>query len=224
MKTILLITSFLIIYSISTAQDCGFYHPTTIGKTLTYTNYKKPGKPENINIITILSVDNTANGIKINAAGSVQDKKGKETLKYTYSAWCDGGDFYIDMKSMMASLPVNDMSTYKFDTKDLKFPTNLAVGQQLDDAYVNLTIEGPISSSINCNVTDRKVVAIEKVTTAAGTFDCIKISYSMQTKVMFINSSGSAIDWYAKDIGMIRSEVYDKKGKLISTNELTSFK
>jgi len=222
MKKLLLIITLSIIYSFCIAQDCGVYHPIQIGTKLTYTYSKKANKPENTTIMTVLSTENTQNGIKINVEGVVKDKKGKEVLKYTYSAWCEGGNFYIDMKSMIGSLSVQDLSSYKIESKDLKFPKDIKAGQSLDDASLTLSVDGPVNTGITTNITDRKVIAFEKITTAAGTFDCVKISYSFNSKVMFIKSAGTATEWFAKDIGLIRSETYDKNGKLIGINELTS--
>lgn len=222
MKNIALIILSLLIYNYTNAQDCGVYHPVKTGTTLTYTYSKKANKPENTTVMTVLSTENTTNGIKINVAGTVKDKKGKEELKYTYTAWCDGEDFYLDMKSMVASLAVQDLSSYKIESKDLKFPKDLKEGQNLENASLTLSVEGPVNTGITTNITNRKVEAFEKVTTAAGTFDCVKISYSFNSKVMFIKSSGSAIEWFAKEIGTIRSETYDKNGKLMGINELTS--
>jgi hypothetical protein len=206
------------------SQDCGVYHPTKVGSILTYTYFKKTDKPENTCVMTLTNKENTANGVKLDVSGVVNEKNGKEALTYTYTAWCDGQTFYIDMKSMLSSMSVKDLSGYKIESTNLQFPKNLTAGQQLPDASLKLSVEGPVSTGITTNITNRKVEGFESVTTTAGTFDCVKISYEYNSKVMFIKTSGKGIEWFALNIGTVKSETYDSKGKLAGTNILTNMK
>lgn len=52
-------------------------------------------------------------------------------------------------------------------------------GQQLKDASFTMEMTGPLPVTISSNITNRKVEALEKVTTPAGTFDCVKVSYDL---------------------------------------------
>jgi hypothetical protein len=61
------------------------------------------------------------------------------------------------------------------------------------------------------------------MTTPAGTFSCYKMSSTIETKTMFTMVAKST-DWVAKKVGTVRSETYDKTGKLISYMVLTSMK
>jgi hypothetical protein len=68
-------------------------------------------------------------------------------------------------------------------------------------------------------VYNRKVEAIEEVTTKAGTFQCYKITYDVLTDAMMdIQTSG--IEWIARDVGAVRTESYSKNGKLTGYTEL----
>ena len=70
-------------------------------------------------------------------------------------------------------------------------------------------------------ISNRTVEAVENITTRAGTFKCFKISYDIETKaVMTFRAKGT--EWIAKDIGVIRSENYNKNGKLTGYSELAS--
>ena len=71
-------------------------------------------------------------------------------------------------------------------------------------------------------LTNRKVVAQESVTVPAGTFDCLKITYDLESKAM-IKITGSATQWMAVGPGLVKSESYDKKGNLISSQLLNEF-
>ena len=54
----------------------------------------------------------------------------------------------------------------------------------------------------------------EKVSTTAGKFDCIKISYLKRTKIVLKTETVRVTEWYAKGVGLVKSEAYDTKGKL----------
>ena len=73
--------------------------------------------------------------------------------------------------------------------------------------------------NMTTKVYNRKVEAIEKITTEAGTFECYKITYDVFTDAMIdINTKG--IDWIARDVGTVRTENYNKNGKLTGYTEL----
>jgi hypothetical protein len=66
------------------------------------------------------------------------------------------------------------------------------------------------------------VLAEETLNTPAGKFDCFKISQKVFMKTLGkieINS----IEWYSEDVGMVKSETYDKKGKLKTYSLLTTY-
>ena len=75
---------------------------------------------------------------------------------------------------------------------------------------------------LTINITNRKVVGVESVTVPAGTFECFKITYDMETKLGF-KASSSAVQWLNKGAGSVKTESYDKKGKLLGTTVLNEF-
>lgn len=224
MKKIILFFALSLFVFNAVSQDCGVYHPTTIGTKLTYTYYVKPDKPDKTCEMTLKNKENTAKGLKLDVDGVVKEKNGKEALVYNYSAWCDGETFIIDMKNMLASLNAGDISSYKIESTDLQFPKNLAVGQALPDGTLTLSIDGPVKTGITVNVTNRKVETFESVTTSAGTFECVKISSDVNSKIVFAKTSSKTIEWFAINVGMVKTESYDAKGRLLGTNILTSVK
>ena len=72
-------------------------------------------------------------------------------------------------------------------------------------------------------ITDREVLGKESVTTPAGTFDCYIITQSTHIKSMAANQKRTTKQWIAEGVGVVKSEDYNKKGKLDGTSVLTSF-
>ena len=75
--------------------------------------------------------------------------------------------------------------------------------------------------ALTIHTTNRKVEARESYTCPAGTFECLVISQTTQTK-MVMKIETSSKEWYAKEIGMVRSEFYNKKGVLKGYSLLTA--
>jgi hypothetical protein len=74
------------------------------------------------------------------------------------------------------------------------------------------------------DITNRKVLAKETITTEAGSFKTVKVSEDISSKLGFVKVNMSSINWASANIGNIRSETYDKNGKLLSVTELESIK
>jgi hypothetical protein len=109
---------------------------------------------------------------------------------------------------------------------DLALPAKMNVGDVLPDGEVTVVIKnnGIKMVTITSAVHNRKVEAKEKVTTPAGTFDCIKVTYDTDGKVGFVKTHAKGAVWYAKKIGTVKSESYNKKGKLEGSTELVEIR
>jgi hypothetical protein len=70
---------------------------------------------------------------------------------------------------------------------------------------------------------NRKVEALESITTPAGTFECYKLTYDMEIKSM-IKMTVKATQWVARNVGAVKTESFDKNGKLVGYSLLTAFR
>lgn len=84
---------------------------------------------------------------------------------------------------------------------------------------IEVSMNGMKMPGMSIEVTDRKVVAEETITTAAGTFTCLKITSKVKSKTIFTMEMNS-VEWYSKGNGMVRSESY-KGDKLKGYTVLT---
>jgi hypothetical protein len=111
-----------------------------------------------------------------------------------------------------------EVDASKYELPDLSSKT----GSTLADGSLKITMASTssIGISMTLQITDRKVEERENITTPAGSFDCVVLSQKISTKMM-IKIQGASKEWYAENIGLIRSESYNKKGKLTGYSELT---
>jgi len=88
---------------------------------------------------------------------------------------------------------------------------------------IKVSSQGMTIMNMVVRIYDRKVEAVEDITTPAGTFSCYKMSSTIETKTMF-SVVAKSVDLVARKVGPVRSETYDKDGKLASYMILTSLK
>lgn len=126
---------------------------------------------------------------------------------------------------------IRENTEMNFSDGFMSFPKNMYPGQKLDDVVFSLkTGTSQIAMEVVSKLLDRKVESKEKITTPAGTFDCLKISgkQSSSMKMMGMNKKmgDATVDyiWFTPGIGVVKQESYSEKGKLISSSQLTAYK
>lgn len=202
-------------------QNLDLFFSVTQGDSFTYTIYSPDGEVE----YKYSCTNKEVNGADLSDASVV----------YEYQFWTgDGKPLFADEGKMDMKITLNSEGTtsYMYDMKksmaiqdvvtmgDISsLPSELKVGQSVPDGKINIKVKSVGASFL---ITDRKVVAIEDVTTPAGSFKGYKMEEVQTNKVLVSTKSFRIVTWYAKNIGCVKQEVYDKKGKLLRTLELTS--
>jgi hypothetical protein len=227
LKSFVLICACLVILPVIKSQDCTAYFPVKEGSVAEYTNYDAKNKVLGTLTQKTIGKETIANGFKINYESESLDKKGQSQFKGQYTVKCENGVFYFEMKSMMSGESMKNYKEGEVEIKgdDLDMPSNLSVGQVLKDGTLTVSMKNQVMSMMNMTmvIKNRKVEAAETITTPAGTFECYKITSEVETKMMFKMQSKS-IQWFAKNVGMVKSESYDKNGKLAGITLLTAIK
>lgn len=203
------------------------YFPSKEGTQIELTSYDAKNKITGTTQQKIIGKETIANGFKIKFESESFDKKGKSQFKGQYTVKCENGTFYFDMNSMMSGESMKNYKEGDVEIKgdDLDMPSTLTVGQTLKDGTLTIAMKNQAMQMMNMtmSIKNRKVEAIETITTPAGTFECYKITFDVETKMMF-NMKSKGTQWIAKDVGMVKSESYDKNGKLAGVTLLTAIK
>ena len=197
------------------------------GVTLEYTHYNKKGKVEMVNTQKVTGISHVADTLVATITTKMVNEKGKEMYQGGFPMKCHAGTIYMDMRSMappqQASGQSDDMKV-QIRSTDQVYPADMKVGQSLPDAEMEMTMSlGALQiMSTQYFIKNRKVEAEESVTTAAGTYKCLKISYDFEYKLMGTRTNHT-VQWYAGSVGMVKSISYDKKGEEESRMELSKF-
>ncbi len=225
MKKIIVLTVFIFFAAFIYAQDCSFYYPYKKGTLNEIKSFDKKGKHLSTNTTQVIE-NKQENGITTVKISSVyKAAKGDEEYQSEHSYVCEGDKFYFDMSSYLDNKTLASQGDMEINVEADKvgIPSNLEVGQTLDGGKVTATItnQGMKIMEMRVELSNRKVEAIETIETEAGSFECYKINQDIITKVGFMKMNTSSTEWLSKEVGVVKSESYNKNGKLMASTELT---
>jgi hypothetical protein len=215
------------------AQNCkGFYYLNN--GEVQMTTYDKKGEGTGKLTYTINGVSSSGSSVTANFTSEMVNDKGKTLSKGSGKYKCTNGVLYVDAK---VAMPQENMAAYKdMDVKAeesfIEYPSTITAGQTLKD--VNFTMEIYSKENLFATVTfdevNRKAEVKESITTTAGTWDCWKITYDMKFKASMaplnigVPFNMKVTEWFAPGFGIVKSETYNKNGKLMGSTAITSVK
>ncbi len=225
MKNFLLITC-LTLFSLTLNAQCNNFFPIKNGTEWTFENYNAKGKPTGKNHQKVTAFIPSSTGFTATINSIMYNEKGKELSKGDLGVSCENGVITMDMRKF---IPEEQYKAFgatevKVESENLQFPAKLSAGQVLPDGEITITAVGSqIPMTMDVTIRERTVEAKESITTPAGTFECYKIKSKMHIKNQVgitMNFDFSAIEWLAPNGGMIKSESYNKNGKLVGSTIL----
>lgn len=206
--------------NITQAQQCNEYYQLQDGSAWEFETYSGKGKLTGRNQQKVISFSKTAKGFDATVNSAMYDEKGKEMMKGDLQFKCENGTVFIDMRNFISEEQLKAFSNYemKIESENLEIPASLSAGQALKDGKIMITTEdSPIPMKMTVTITDRKVDSRESITTPAGTFDSFKISSKMKLQNQMgvtMNTEFSTVEWIAPKVGVVKSESYNKNGKM----------
>ena len=223
MKRTLLLTVFSLLVFVYTgmAQECTYFYPMEEGTLIELRHYNKKAKVSGTTRQEIIDKKTSGGSVSITIKSTFFDEKGEELMTSNLTMECKDGVFTFDMDQFLNDEMLSGLGDIEFTIEgdNLEFPAKMKPGDQLKEGTIKLIVPDMAMMNMTTKVYNRKVEAIEKVTTEAGTFDCFKITYDVYVDGMIdFNTKGT--EWIANDVGAVRTETYDKKGKLTGYTEL----
>ncbi|MCB0516731.1 MAG: hypothetical protein R2798_03310 [Chitinophagales bacterium] len=213
---------------------CNTYFPLNKNSERTYITYNAKNNPEGKMLYKITEFNELKDGYTANINISFEDKKGNNAYEKTTEVSCKDGIFSMDFQSMIPAGiqdQLDDNIEMSFENQKIDFPANPQVGDKLPDVSYNFNMKSGGANVMNMEITitEREIVARETITTAAGEFDCIKYKavskYNINAMGMTMpGQSGTDYTWFSGKVGMVKSESYNRNGKLESSTLLESFK
>ena len=107
----------------------------------------------------------------------------------------------------------------RFSGNAALMPLGMQPGDTLPDSHCILKVAG---MEVKLDITGRKVLRRERITTPAGTFDCVVARERKQEKAPLHHVDVWSDTWYAPGIGYVRHDEYDKNMRLETSEILIS--
>ena len=224
-KTFFVLIIMLIMgFTVYSQTACDYYLPFQVGKGQAEQTYNAKNILTGSSEIKITDIT-TEGAYTVATVHSVSyDAKGKEQGQTDYKIKCNGNKLVFSSESFISPQTINAYKgmDMKIEAEDIEVPSNLSAGMTLPDGKLKMNVsqQGIQITEMTFEFTDRKVEAKQTLTVPAGTYDCFKITFdvniSTSTMGMAINNLTKNIQFYAKNVGVIRTETYDAKGKLLS--------
>lgn len=225
MKHLLFLT--LIMFCTVTIKAQNTFFPTKEGTVLIYKSFDKKDKLLSEVKYTIKKVNISGNDLDITYHCESLDNKEKLVFEEDITIHQSGDMLYLDMGNFINKAVFQQDGEIPAEVEvkgnNMQIPLNPQPGQSLPDAGIEMSMKmGFVNMRVAAEITNRKVESIEDVTTAAGNFNCYKFMGNINSVALGIKVKASSAEWYAKGIGTIKTESYDKNGKLESHMELVS--
>lgn len=202
------------------------YFCTTQGTELHYVNYDEAGQSLSNETVTVYNVVKNASGESAQYLAKIVTNKTKNNTSYTLYNWNYDGNVTTCQEDLMYGPYIkSDSDPAKYDSKarqamaeemklkgdnSFTIKKHASAGESIPDRTYSL-ISNMLKNEIN--ISGAAYMGEEKVSTTAGKFDCIKISYLKRTKIVLKTETVRVTEWYAEGIGLVKSESYNTKGE-----------
>lgn len=218
-RIFIILAAVMALVSRAMAQES--YFCTQENVTLEYTRTAPDGDVKWYHTMCIGTVD----GDTLDYTSFIRNHKGKPYYgdrPAELEALLHDGDVTLNVAESVAAVfrtifPKNTKITTTGGESTL--PYDMAPGDTLPDVYASVKALG---MKMKIDVTDRKVLRYETISTPAGDFDCIVVRERKVEKGMGRNRHTIADTWYARGVGMVRHDTHDPDLILLTSEVLTS--
>ncbi len=228
-QTTILVCSLVLLMATAFKSDnnCESFFPNEVGTKWELTNYDAKDKVTSKSLSQLTGIKNVADGMEATINIEIFDDKNKSLNKGDVIMKCTQDKFLMDMSNMFPKDQFNGMNDVSIEISDqyMEFPSNPVAGQTLpdDESTMTVSMNGMTIMSMKMKTTNRKVEGTETITTPAGTYNCVKYSSDTEVSSTMFKSKSKSTMYMAKNVGMVKMESYDDKGKLQTKQLLTSF-
>jgi len=219
MKKITIITVLFLITARVLAQDCSKFIFMKKGRTMEMTTYNASGKVMH-KVVEV--VDNvTTSGAVTTSSTTAQNfgQSGAPSSKVNVTYKCDNGTLLIDASTIMAQQGGN----FKFSSAILPYPSSLTVGEHFPNTSMTMTMTmGSKTITSKVDMTDRKVVDKETLTTPGGTWECYKMTYSITSTTEGIAMAPYTMlvtEWYVPGYAIVQFQMGAAITKLTAVSD-----
>ncbi|MET4104954.1 hypothetical protein [Hymenobacter sp. UYP22] len=161
----------------------------------------------------------------------VYDVKNRLQHQQDYTIRCRQDTTFTDGMALLDPTALRSFRDrlFAFTPVPIAWPNQPTVGTSLPGGGVTVQVSSTAVSiaTVSALAQNRKVTGTETVTTPAGTFQCYKVegeqlSSTVARADLVMRNAVRTVEYYSPEVGIVKAERYDKKGKLTEVQLLTS--
>lgn len=173
-------------------------------------------------VLEVKSIESSAEGKVAKCTSTFTRKNGKKVFApVDYEARIDAsGNVTTDISGTMKAVLAGFFPNADIEAEACwsTLPATLTPGDVLPDAHSRMSA---IGQKMTIDITERKVLRFETLTTPAGTFDCVVVTEKKKERYGIIKRDTVSETWYSRSVGMVRHDTW-KNGKRETTEVLLS--
>lgn len=228
-KVFIIISLLTLIFTHAFSQECVNFLPLNKGKGAQYQIFNSRNNLTGTVEFSIDSIANAAGVIFAYVNCKNLDKKGEEIAEWIYEYKCAAGELILDPVFMIGPDILEQYKDKDIETErsGLYLPSSLQLGQRLEDGGCLMKIfeTNQKLADLDLRCSGRKVVAMDTVTSPAGIFPCYKIAtttvLTVTTLFLSYTVEMTVNEYFAENIGWVKSENYNTRGKLLGYSLLS---
>jgi hypothetical protein len=204
------------------------YYPDKIGTRFTVGHFDKKGKMTAYVDNMLEDLQQTENGTEVMLSTATFNALDQHQLDNVYDVYCLDNITQYDLLHQLHPSIITSILDYSVEVsgEGFQYPNNLALGDTIPSATMNLRVtdNNKELQKIVISISKVRVTGVKKsMTTPAGTFECTEISYQLDVNRGFAESF-QAVQYIAPNVGIVRTNKFDKKKKLVSYSQMTKFR
>ncbi|MBX3256971.1 MAG: hypothetical protein KF862_22730 [Chitinophagaceae bacterium] len=211
MKMIFLIAA-CFSYYILHSQDCKSFYLLQNNKTIELGIYNKRGDNNGMLSYKISGVSIKGAVTTASVKADLFDKTKKLISSSINNIRCENGAFLADMKLFIPQQQAEQFNKVDVKAKNayLEYPAGIQPGDRLKDGSFEMEADkNGLKQTLKIEILNREVTGTEKITTPAGSWDCLVITYHtrlhIQTGPIAIPLTFESTEWFARGFGVVKT-------------------
>ncbi|MFT3947952.1 MAG: hypothetical protein QM763_13360 [Agriterribacter sp.] len=212
MKNLFFSIAFILAATQLFAQKCGTLYFSSGKKNIQLANYTKRGEDEGQIVYKISNISTKGNTSSAQINVQIFDKLEKLIGSNNCNVKCNGNVLLLDMKLFLPQQQIEQFRNASVKEKPafLEYPVILKVGDKLKDGLFEMEADrNGLELALRMEIVNRTVTGTEKVSTSAGTWDCVvirsKTKLNVKTGPISIPMQFETTEWFNPSAGIIKT-------------------
>ncbi|HRO45149.1 hypothetical protein [Agriterribacter sp.] len=212
MKDLLLVLPFILLCRSADAQACASFYLLQDNKTIELAVYNNKGNPNGTILYNTSGQSVKGSTTTATLHTTLLNKAGKPVNKGVSNVKCSSGTLMMDMNLFLPQQQTEQFNTAQAKVKNafIEYPAAMQTGDKLRDGTFDMEIDNNgVKQVLKMQILDRTVTGAEKISTKAGAWDCVTITYrvklNIQTGPISIPLNFEATEWFAPGFGIVKT-------------------